>query len=146
MSTTRRVRPLLEEVASAVIQGGAAAASAFGLVYLVTRAWPQQNMLTLAAIVVYGGSMFIAFVTSAIYHGVQHRRIKALFQKIDQCTIFLFVAGTYTPFALLPFRHHAGVTLLTLIQTVAIAGIILRLTRESFFNPMGNPPAMPGRQ
>ena len=132
MSTTTQVRPFIEEIASVVIQGGAAAASAVGLVYLVTRAWPQQNALRLAAIVVYGGSMFIAFVTSAIYHGVQHGRIKAAFQKIDQCTIFLFVAGTYTPITLLPLRHHAGVMLLALIWTVAIAGIVLRLIKEAF--------------
>lgn len=139
MSTKTRERPLMEEIASAVVQGGAAAASAFGLLYLVIRAWPQQNVLKLATIVVYGGSMFIAFVTSAIYHSVQHRRIKAVFQKIDQCTIFLFVAGTYTPFALLPLRHHAGVTLLALIWTVAIAGIVLRLTKESFFDRVAVP-------
>jgi hemolysin III len=139
MSTTARVRPLIEEVASAVIQGGGAAASALGVEYLITRAWPQQNVLKLATIAVYGGSMFIAFVTSAIYHSVQHRCIKAAFQKIDQCTIFLFVAGTYTPFALLPLRHHAGVTLLALIWTVAIAGIVLRLTRESFFDRVAVP-------
>ena len=139
MSTTTRVRPLIEEVASAVIQGGGAAASALGLVYLVTRAWPQQNVLKFATIAVYGGSRFIAFVTSAIYHSVQHRRIKAAFQKIDQCTIFLFVAGTYTPFALLPLRHHAGVTLLALIWTVAIAGIVLRLTKEAFFDRVAVP-------
>jgi hemolysin III len=139
MSTTTRVRPLIEEVASAVIQGGGAAASALGVEYLITRAWPQQNVLKLATIAVYGGSMFIAFVTSAIYHSVQHRRIKSAFQKIDQCTIFLFVAGTYTPFALLPLRHHAGVTLLALIWTVAIAGIVLRLTREPFFDRVAVP-------
>ena len=139
MSTKTQVRPLMVEIASAVIQGGVAAASVLGLVYLVIRAWPQQNELKLATIAVYGGSMFIAFVTSAIYHSVQNRGTKAVFQKIDQCTIFLFVAGTYTPFALLPLRHHAGVTLLALIWTVAIAGIVLRLTKEAFFDRVAVP-------
>jgi hemolysin III len=139
MSTKTQVRPLMVEIASAVIQGGVAAASVLGLVYLVIRAWPQQNELKLATIAVYGGSMFIAFVTSAIYHSVQNRGTKAVFQKIDQCTIFLFVAGTYTPFALLPLRHHSGVTLLALIWTVAIAGIVLRLTKESFFDRVAVP-------
>jgi hemolysin III len=129
----------MEETASAVIQGGAAAASALGLVYLVARTWPQQNVLNLAAVVVYGGSMFIAFVSSAIYHSVQNQCIKSVFRKIDQCTIFLFVAGTYTPFALLPLRHHAGLTLLALIWTLAIAGIVLRLTEESLFDRVAVP-------
>jgi hemolysin III len=139
VSTKAQVRSLTEEIASAVIQGGAAAASAVGLGYLATRAWPQQNAMRLAAIVVYGASMFIAFLASAIYHGVQHERIKAVFRKIDHCTIFLFVAGTYTPIALLPLRHHAGVMLVALIWMLAIAGIVLRLMKEPLFHRVAVP-------
>ncbi len=139
VSTKAQVRPFREEIASVVIQGGAAAASAVGLVYLLTRAWPQQNALRLAAIVVYGASMFIAFLASAIYHGVQHERIKAVFRTIDHCTIFLLVAGTYTPITLLPLRYHAGVMLLALIWTLAIAGIVLRLMQERLFHRVAIP-------
>jgi hemolysin III len=133
VSTTVPIRPFREEIASALIQGGGAAASAVGLVYLVTRAWWQQDALGLAAIVVYGASMFVAFAASSLYHGVQQVRIKPVLRTIDQCTIFLFIAGTYTPFALLPLRHHAGWTLLASIWTLAIAGIVLRLTNDPLF-------------
>ncbi len=116
-----------------MIQGGAAAASAMGLVYLVSRAWRQQDALGVAAIVVYGASMIVAFAASSLYHGVQQARIKPVLRAIDQCTIFLFIAGTYTPFALLPLRHHAGGILLASIWTLAIAGIVLRLTNDPLF-------------
>jgi hemolysin III len=128
-----RIRPLQEEIASALIQGGAAVASAVGLVYLVTRGWRQQTAVGLAAIVVYGASMFLAFLISALYHGVQHGRIKSILRAADHCTIFLFIAGTYTPVALLPLRQHAGGMLLLSIWTLAIAGIVLRLINEQFF-------------
>jgi len=133
VSTWTQVRPLREEVASATIQGGAAAASAVGLVYLVTRAWPRHDTLELAALIVYGASMFIAFLTSALYHGVQHERVKPLLQEIDHCAIFLLIAGTYTPVAVLPLRHRDGVALLASIWTLAIAGIVLRLRNGSLY-------------
>src|ERR1019366_6426696 len=88
---------------------------------------------------VYGASVFIAFLTSAIYHGVQHQAIKAVFRKMDHCTIFLFVAGTYTPIASLPLQHHAGEMLLALIWTLAIAGIVLRLMNEPLFHRVAVP-------
>jgi hemolysin III len=131
--TKAQVRPLGEEIASAMIQGAAAAASVVGLEYLVMRAWPQQNELGRVAMVVYGASMFIAFLTSALYHGVQHARIKPIFEEVDQCTIFLFIAGTYTPFTLLPLWHHAGGILLASIWTLALAGIVLRLMNGPLF-------------
>ncbi len=139
MSTATQVRPFREELASTVIQGAAAAASVVGFVYLVTRAWQQQSALGLAAIVVYSASMFIAFLTSALYHGVQQERIKPVLRAIDHCTIFLFIAGTYTPVALLPLRHHAGRFLLASIWTLAITGIVLRLMNEPLFRRVAIP-------
>src|SRR5580658_4679682 len=134
VSTAVPIRPLREEIASALIQGSAAVASAVGLIYLVTRASRQHNALGLTAIVVYGTSMFVAFLASSFYHGVQRAGIKPILRAIDQCTIFLFIAGTYTRFALLSLRHQAGAVLLASIWTLAIAGIILRLTNAPIFH------------
>jgi hemolysin III len=83
--------------------------------------------------------MFIAFLTSALYHGVQQEHIKPVLRAIDHCTIFLFIAGTYTPVALLPLRHHAGGILLASIWTLAIVGIVLRLMNEAFFRRIAVP-------
>ena len=89
--------------------------------------------------IVYGASMFTTFLTSALYHGVQHERIKAVLRKIDHCTIFLFIAGTYTPVTLLPLRHHSGVMLLAAIWTLAIVGIVLRLMNEPLYHRVAVP-------
>jgi len=132
-------RPLREEITSAAIQGSAAAASAVGLAYLVERPWPLQDAYGIAALAVYGASMFIAFLVSALYHGVQRPRIRSILQRIDHCTIFLLIAGTYTPVALLPLRHHDGVALLAAIWTLAIAGIAMRLTNEPLFQRIAIP-------
>jgi hemolysin III len=133
------VRPLREEVASAAIQGTAATASAIGLAHLVAIGRPQQDFLGLLALCVYGASMVIAFLASALYHGVQHGRIKQILQKVDHCTIFLLIAGTCTPVALLPLRHHDGVILLAAVWTLAVAGIVLRLAHERAYRRIAIP-------
>jgi hemolysin III len=138
-SAWTQVRPLREEIASAAIQGSAAAASAVGLVYLVTKALPRQDALELGALTAYGASMFIAFLASALYHAVQHQRARSVLQRVDHCTIFLLIAGTYTPVALLPLRHHDGIALLASIWTLALAGIVVRLCNVPLFQRIAIP-------
>jgi hemolysin III len=137
--TRAQLRPLEEEVASAAIQGAAAAASAAGLIYMVIRAWPRLDALGVAALVVYGASMFIAFLTSALYHGVQHQRVKPILQQLDHCTIFFLIAGTYAPVALLPLRHHDGLALLASVWTLAMVGIVLRLRNAPLYRTAAIP-------
>jgi hemolysin III len=139
VSACMQVRPLKEEIVSSAIQGGAAAASAVGLAYLSIRVGPRQDALGLTALIVYGVSMFIAFLASALYHGVQNQRVKAILQEIDHCTIFLLIAGTYTPVAMLPLRHHDGGALLATIWALAVAGIVLRLGSTSLFRRIAIP-------
>lgn len=127
---TRRVG---EERASAAIQGSAAAASVAGLAYLVLRVAPQSDPPKLTAIVVYGLSMTIAFLASALYHGIQHPRLKPLLRDIDHCTIFLFIAGTYTAVARLALWRSGGALLLAIVWLLAVIGIVLRLRSGAGF-------------
>ena len=133
------MRPLKEEIASATIQGIATAACVVGVEHLVVQTWAHQNTLGRLAIVVYGASMFTAFLASALYHGVQHERIKPIFEEADQCAIFLFIAGTYTPFTLRPLSQHAGGILCASIWTLALAGIALRLMNGPLFQRVAVP-------
>lgn len=127
MTVSRHVRSQREEMASAAILGAAAVASAAGLAYLTTRAIPALGALALVSLAVYGASLVAAFAASALYHGARHGRWRLVFQKIDHCTIFLLIAGTYTPVAMLPLRHHAGAALLASIWALALSGVALRL-------------------
>jgi len=132
-------RPLREEIASAAIQGTAAAASAAGLAYLVVRGWDREDDLGVAALIVYGATMVFSFLSSALYHGVQHERLRHFLQQVDHCTIFLLIAGTYTPVALLPLRAHYGIALLVAIWSLAIFGIVLRLAYVRLFERIAIP-------
>lgn len=128
-----------EDVASMAIQGSAALASVAGLVVLVMRAWPHRGALPLLGVVVYGATLIAAFLASALYHGMWHAHGKRIFRAIDHCTIFLLIAGTYTPISLLALRGRGGWFLLATIWALALAGAVLRLSNGPRFQRIAIP-------
>ena len=130
-------RSLAEETASAAIQGAAALASVAGLAFLLARAGPDAAALT--GVVVYGVSLIVAFLASALYHGIWQGRLKGIFRAVDHCTIFILIAGTYTPIALLALWRHAGWLLLAAIWTLALLGAGLRLAMGPRFHRIAIP-------
>ena len=77
---------------------------------------------------IYGVTMIILYTMSSIYHGLRPNKFsKKVFQVLDHCSIFLLIAGSYTPFALCTFREYnsiIGWTIFSIIWTMAIIGII----------------------
>lgn len=129
----------MEDIASAAIQGSAALASVAGFAFLVMRAWPHRGALPLLSVVVYGATLITAFAASALYHGIRQERAKRILGAIDHCTIFLLIAGTYTPVALLALWSHEGWLLLATIWVLAIAGAVLRLAHGPLFKRVAIP-------
>ena len=101
----------------------------FGLVVLIVGvifASLYNDAYAIVAMVVYGLSMIILYTASSIYHSLKPNRAKKLFRIFDHCTIFLLIAGTYTPFCLVSLRESGawGWTLFGVIWGFAILGII----------------------
>ena len=78
---------------------------------------------------IYGITMVILYTMSSIYHGLNpKRKAKKVFQVLDHCSIYLLIAGSYTPFALCTLREYStalGWTIFGVVWFVAILGIIL---------------------
>ena len=88
----------------------------------------------IAALLIYGSSLFLLFFSSTLFHSLIFTKAKKVFQVFDHCSIYLLIAGTYTPFCLLVVQGMAGVILLSVIWTTAVIGIIyksLRLTKTN---------------
>ena len=87
------------------------------------------NVYGIISGVVYGVTLVILYTMSSIYHGLKpNRKAKKVFQIIDHCSIFLLIAGTYTPFALCTIREAStviGWTIFGIIWGLAILGITL---------------------
>ncbi len=72
---------------------------------------------------VFGGTVVLLYFASTLYHSITHERAKHFFRLLDHSSIFLLIAGTYTPFALGALRGPWGWTLLTVVWVLAVVGI-----------------------
>ena len=99
------------------------------LVFCVTISAIHRDAYAVVSSSIYGTTMIILYTMSSIYHGLSPKtRGKKVMQVLDHCTIFLLIAGSYTPFALCSFREYnliLGWTIFALIWAMAILGIVL---------------------
>lgn len=106
----------------------ASALSVSGLSILVTLAVVQGDPWKVASLSVYGATLVLLYGFSTIYHSVQSPRAKAFLRKLDHNAIYLLIAGTYTPIALITLRGPWGWTLFCLVWGLALFGIVQELT------------------
>ena len=89
----------------------------------------HKDGYALASGIVYGVSLILLYTMSSIYHGLRKdSKAKKVFQIIDHCSIFLLIAGTYTPFALCTLREYniaLGWTIFGIVWGLTIIGIVL---------------------
>ncbi len=113
----------LEETLNAVTHGVGALLAAAGLIWLLLHC--RQDGQTLVSVSVFGGSMLLLYLVSALYHGIGVCRAKRVLRTMDHCTIFLLIAGTYTPVSLLCFGGATGWTMFAIVWSVSAVGILL---------------------
>ena len=94
-----------EEVVHAITHGLGAVLSTAGLVVLVIAARETGSLLALTSALIYGLSLVFCYVSSALYHSVSQPGWKRFFLLLDHSAIYLLIAGTYTPIALLLLRR-----------------------------------------
>ena len=96
---------------------------------LIAVSWPLAGLKAGLATFVYTGSVVGMFTVSAIYHRVTWKSASARMwmKRLDHSMIFVLIAGTYTPFALLAMPHHAGMLALSIVWGGAVAGVLLKL-------------------
>lgn len=99
---------------SVLALGGAAA--------LVSMAASRGDPWRIASFSVYGATLLAVYVASTLYHSTRGR-LKAVFRKIDHSAIYLLIAGSYTPFALVSLHGVQGWTLFAAVWTLAFLGI-----------------------
>jgi hemolysin III len=88
----------------------------------------QPGTAPLITCVIYSITVCALFGTSALYHRrVWSRRMYPIMRRLDHSMIFIFIAGTYTPFAVLLLDPGAAATILTIVWSGAIGGVVLKL-------------------
>ena len=115
-----------EEIANSVTHGVGAALSVAGLVVLVVIAALRGTALQVLACAVYGATLVLLYLSSTLYHALTNGRAKRVFRILDHASIYLLIAGTYTPFTLVALRGAWGWSLFGVVWALAVAGVVLK--------------------
>jgi hemolysin III len=122
-----REQTLGEEIANSISHGAGTVASLVGAPFLILHALKVGHTGYLIGSVVFAATMIVLYLSSTLYHSFRPGRLKHVFRIIDHSAVYLLIAGTYTPFTLGVLYGAWGWTLLILIWSLALAGVMQKM-------------------
>lgn len=116
-----------EEIANSITHGIGALLSIAGTAVLIVIASVQGGVARIISAVIYGLSLFLLYISSMLYHAIQHKTAKHVFEILDHSAIYVLIAGSYTPFLLLSIRETLGRVFLIIVWLLTVLGIIFKV-------------------
>ena len=114
-----------EELVNSISHGVGAVLGIAGLCMCVVRSTMQHSIYGIVSSYIFGMSLVILYTMSCLYHSFKPNNAKRVMRIFDHCTIFLLIAGTYTPFTLISLRGSVGWSLFGVIWGAAVIGVVL---------------------
>lgn len=115
---------LSEELMSAISHGIGALLGVAALVLCIVKSAICGSAKSIVASSIYGTTLIILYTMSTLYHSLKVNNAKRVFRIIDHCSIYLLIAGTYTPFTLVSLKGAIGWVMFGIIWGAAILGIV----------------------
>ncbi len=125
---------LLEEKLNIYSHGFGFIAAVFATGFLIYKSIHLDNILAIFSAVVFGVSMITLYAASSLYHSSKNPVIRKRLQVFDHASIYILIAGTYTPFSLVTLHGTIGWVIFGITWSMAIAGVILKLFYTGRFN------------
>ena len=104
-----------------------AALSLVGLGALLTVSISQQDPRMIVSFTIFGVTLVLLYTMSTLYHSFQPPNLKKIFRKLDHAAIYLLIAGSYAPYALVSLKNSRGTMILIVVCTLAVVGLSLDL-------------------
>ncbi|WP_245823044.1 PAQR family membrane homeostasis protein TrhA [Lactobacillus terrae] len=119
---------ITNEVFSAVTHGIGIILAIIASVFIIIKGAKMHDPLAITAFSIYAFTLFFLYLSSTLFHSLYFTKAKPVFQIFDHSSIFLMIAGTYTPYCLIGLRGTAfGIILLSIIWLLAICGILYKI-------------------
>ena len=115
-----------EEIANAITHGIGALLAVAALVVLIVMAAIHGSVWHIVSFSIFGATLVLLYFASTLYHSLTHAKAKRVFHKFDHISIYVLIAGTYTPFCLTALRGWIGWTVLGVVWSCAILGAVLK--------------------
>ena len=128
-----RIQTQREEFWNTITHGVGAILGIIALVLFVLKD-TDKTSYSLFSVIVYGISIIVLFSASTIYHYVKDEKYKHTFRIVDHISIYLLIAGTYTPVLLINLEQSLGWTLFAVVWGIAAFGVVLKIFFTGRFN------------
>lgn len=125
---TSKHTSLIEEIANSVTHGLGLLLVIIGAAYLILINTKSFEFWRMFGISVFGLSVILTYTFSTLYHSLYFTKANNVFRKLDHSSIFLLIAGTYTPFILMSIKNQGGLILLLFLWVVSILAITYKVT------------------
>ena len=125
--TTQQITMYYGEKFNSITHLTGAVLSLVGLGALVSVGLQADDLRMIIGFSAFGITLVLLYTMSTLYHSFRPPRLKKIFRKLDHTAIYLLIAGSYAPYALVTLKNSRGTLLLSIICLLAIAGILLDL-------------------
>ncbi|KHF38818.1 PAQR family membrane homeostasis protein TrhA [Halalkalibacter okhensis] len=115
-----------EEIANAITHGIGALLSVAALVLLIVYSSLYGSVLHIVSFTIYGVTMLLLYFSSTMVHALPQGRVKDLFEIFDHASIYLFIAGSYTPLLFIVVQGTLGWTLFGIVWGIATVGVVFK--------------------
>jgi len=119
-------RYIREEIFNTLTHGLGVFLSIVGVSVLLTVASLNGDAYQIVSIAIYGATLILLYCVSTFYHTAHSPRLKNFFRLADHSAIYLLIAGSYTPFALVSLRGGIGWTVFGVVWGLALVGVIFK--------------------
>jgi hemolysin III len=133
MDTTNHYSPA-EEMTNIISHAIGLVFSVVGLVLMLIRADASGDALHIVSAVIFGASLIALYAASTFYHSAKDPKLRSRLRIVDHATIYILIAGTYTPFTLVTLDGWIGWTIFGVSWGMALTGVILKLFFTGKYN------------
>ena len=127
MNSALKRRTKGDEIINSISHGIGVALAIAGTVLLIVKAAFHGTVWHIVSFSIFGAGMILLYTSSTLFHGVYNPRLKHKLNKLDHSSIYILIAATYTPIALVPLRGGWGWTIFGIIWALAIGGLVFKI-------------------
>ena len=121
-----REENLGETIANSISHGVGVGLSIAGTALILTIATLRGGAREIVSASIYGATLVLLYLASTLYHALPGPRVRHVFRILDHSSIYLLIAGTYTPFTIVSLRGGFGWSLFGIIWFLAIGGVVFK--------------------
>ncbi|AKL96520.1 channel protein, hemolysin III family [Clostridium aceticum] len=116
-----------EELAHSISHGIGILLGITALVLFVLKSKKVDNILYMVSMIIYSTSLIILYTNSMFYHAFPAGKVKNVFERMDHSSVYLLIAGTYTPFCLIAIGDVKGIVICSILWSLAILGAVFKI-------------------